>query len=330
VARAVGVSVSTVSRALADAPGISSKVRREVKDAATALGYTARPAAAVHQLAIAYVTLGRATDGSSAFYQGIIAGLQRAAEEVGLALALQLIDDRALDAARLEGDLLRTGASCLLLVGIDPMPSTREWLRREGLPLVLVNGCDPELQFSGVAPTNFLGAVAATRRLLQAGHRRIVHLTPTNRWTIQQRTRGFQTAIREAEGARGTVRELLDGSSPEGEAAVRALLEEGPLDFTALFCMNDLVAVGALQALERAGIRVPEQISIVGFDDLPCAAMTSPRLSTMRVDREGIGVAAVRLLVKLLAEPEASPVQLELAVSSVAGGTLAAPQRQHE
>ncbi len=154
-------------------------------------------------------------------------------------------------------------------------------------------GVDPEFRFDGVSPPNFFGAFAATRMLLDAGHRRILHLTDRIGIRSASRVRGF-----EGPSPRGwarcpcrppAVREQLQRRSPCGNVATLAE-DEG---FTAAFCMNDFIAVGVLEAVTELGRRVPDDFAIIGFDDLPCADMANPRLSTMRVDRAALGREAV-------------------------------------
>jgi len=190
------------------------------------------------------------------------------------------------------------GAGGLFLVGIDSSAELRAWLEDAAIPTVLVNGTDPKLRLDGASPSNFFGAYEATTRLLDAGHRKILHLTGSHRNTIRERVRGFKAAITDADGAEGRLVSMsFQGSAiHEAHELTSAVLAE-KAGFTAAFCMNDFIAVGVLEAVTEAGLRVPEDFAIVGFDDLPCALMTNPPLSTMRVDRVALGREAVSLIV---------------------------------
>lgn len=214
-------------------------------------------------------------------------------------------------------------ADGLFLVGIDPSQALRRWLEDTGTPVVLVNGTDPFLRFDGVSPSNFFGAMRATERLIAAGHRRILHLTGSHRNTIRERVRGFEAAIASVEGAMGRIVRLTFHGSATREAheATAAALEENP-GFTAAFCMNDFIAVGALEAATEAGRKVPDDFAVVGFDDLPCAVMTNPRLATMRVDRTALGREAVSLMTARFADRGAPARQVQHGVVPVAGGSL--------
>ncbi|WGF87535.1 LacI family DNA-binding transcriptional regulator [Marinivivus vitaminiproducens] len=331
VALKAGVSISTVSRALANAPGISPAVRRRIQATAAELGYKPRAAEiAPGHLAVAFVPLRRATDGLGTFYEHILDGLKTAARDTeGVDLETRLIDEATLSPEVVTTHLEATGANCLFFIGIDPPLEVAAWLRAQGIAVVLINGSDPDLEVSSVAPANFYGAKLATRHLLSAGHRHIVHLTPANRWTILERMRGFQAAIGDVDGAVGHVRVIPDGNGGSGREAVLPCLAEHP-ECTAFFCMNDLVAIGVLQGLELAGKRVPHDVSVIGFDDLPVAAMTSPRLATMRVDRRAIGREALRLLHHRLAEPNSFPLQIEIGVRLVPGDSVGRPRTKIE
>jgi DNA-binding LacI/PurR family transcriptional regulator len=215
------------------------------------------------------------------------------------------------------------GAEGLFLVGIDPNETLRGWLQASMTPTVLVNGTDPRMQFDGVSPANFFGAYEATRRLTEGGHRRILHLSGSHRHTIRERVRGFEAAIAAVPGAEGRLVSLtLDGSaSREAHERTAAALAEDA-GFTAAFCMNDFIAVGVLEAVTEAGLRVPEDFAIVGFDDLPCALMTSPQLSTMRVDRAALGREAVSLMLSRFRNRTAAARHICQAVIPIPGGTV--------
>ena len=221
-------------------------------------------------------------------------------------------------------DYMQTaGAEGLFLVGIDPNEMLRDWLQASMTPTVLVNGTDPRMQFDGVSPANFFGAYEATSRLIKAGHRRILHLSGSHRHTIRERVRGFEAAINAVAGAEGRLVSLaLQGSaSREAHERTAEVLVENA-GFTAAFCMNDFIAVGVLEAVTEAGLRVPEDFAIVGFDDLPCALMTNPALSTMRVDRAALGREAVSLMLSRFRNRTASARHICQAVVPIPGGTV--------
>ncbi len=328
IAHRAGVSVSTVSRVLANEPGVSEEVRQEIFRIAAKIGYQTRtaPAAQIQQ-AIALVPADQATGGLSMFYEGIFDGLRSAARRSGSSLSVRLVPSEAISAADLRQLLDSAEAECVFLVGIDPSPDVCAWLESSGMPVVWVNGADPELRFDCVSPANFYGGRLATDRLLAAGHRRLLHFTTGHRHTLRERVRGFEASVAAVKGAAGRVVEL---ESPTTSAAARDAMATAlrlAKGFTAAFCMNDVIGVGVLEALAAQGLSVPGDFAVIGFDDLPCASMTLPRLTTMNVDRGMLGREAYRLMQLRIAEPDATARKVEIGVTFVEGGTLASKAR---
>ncbi len=320
IAERLGVSVSTVSRALANEAGISEAVRRDVQRMARLLGYKSKhipvPGAG-DKRAVALVPLGSATSGLSGFYFGIVEGMRAQAAEAGLALDVRLVNESSVTLDMIRRQIGLADAGGVLLAGIDAWDELVEWSAEAGVPAVLVNGSDPQMRVSSVAPANFYGAFMATRRLLDAGHRKILHYTHRYRPTILQRQRGFEAAIAETPGAQGVIVNSAERRTSELLSDIMALKH----DVTAAFIWNDIAAVEMLDELYGPESPLPQGFSVIGFDDLPLAGMATPRLSTVRVDREAIGRGAVRLLAQHM-EGETAVQQLEVGVSMVTGETV--------
>ncbi len=329
IARAAGVSVSTVSRALSNAPGISQERREQIRKLAQDAGYFARAAApASTRVLLTYVTSSMATGGLAPFYDAVVLGLNAAASEAGLGLAVKLVEDSNFDLGRVLRDHQDVQPVATLLVGIDaPDPRFSEHFAGRTDPLVLVNGYDRGLRFDCVAPNNFFGAALATERLIEAGHRSLLYLEDHIRWTTLQRRRGFLSAVEDATGVRGEVL-AITGDREALLAAGIARRQRGETDWTAVFAVNDTLAVRLMGALEGAGLKVPDDISVVGFDDLLYASMMSPPLSTMTVDCRMIGRQAIALLLRRLAEPGAVPLQVDCGGGRKAGETIASPAQR--
>ncbi len=324
IAERAGVSVSTVSRVLANEQGISESVRRQILQVATDLGYPLKISPKTSHGALALIASDGVTGGLSVFYEGIVEGLRTVAVEHGMPFEIRLVREAKATPQTVQGLMESVGAQGLFLVGIDPADALCGWLEESRIPVVLVNGTDPQLRFDGVSPSNFFGAYAATRRLLDAGHHRILHLTGSHRHTIRERVRGFEAALASVKDGEARIVQLAlqANASIEAHGATIATLAEVP-GFTAAFCMNDFIAVGVLEAVTEIGLRVPEDFAIVGFDDLPCAQMANPRLATMRVDRVALGREAVSLMTSRFHDRDAPARHVCHAVVPVAGGTIA-------
>ena len=319
IAERLGVSVSTVSRALANEIGISPAVRRDVQRMARTLGYKSKHAVGIttDKRAVALVPLGSATSGLSGFYFGIVEGMKTAAAEAGMLLDVRLVNESVVTLDLIKRQIAQADANGVLLAGIDAWDGLAAWCGEANVPVVLVNGSDPQMRLSSVAPSNFYGAFLATQRLLDAGHRRILHYTHQYRPTILQRQRGFEAAIAATPGAVGSIINTAERATADLLADILA----GKHDVTALFSWNDIAAVEMLEGLYGSDSSLAANFSIIGFDDLPIAGMATPRLSTVRVDREAIGRGAVRLLAQHM-EGERAVQQLEVGVSIVAGETV--------
>ncbi|MCD7059882.1 LacI family DNA-binding transcriptional regulator [Pelagibacterium xiamenense] len=320
IAAKLGVSVSTVSRALANEAGISEAVRLDVHRVARSLGYRSKhvmPAGGFNRRAVALVPLGGATGGLSGFYVGIVEAMRLEATAVGLDLDVRLINEQAVTLDLVKRYVSQAAASAVLLAGIDAWDELVAWCAENDVQAVLVNGSDPGMRMSSVSPANFYGAYLATNYLIDAGHRRILHYTHQFRPTIRERRRGFEAAIAESDGAEGVI--LNTETCSIGELCEGILANR--YGVTALFCWNDIAAVELIEGLRGEEAAMPAHFSIIGFDDLPLAGMTAPRLTTIHVEREAIGRGAVRLLMQHM---DGEPVvqQLEIGVSLVAGGTV--------
>ena len=321
VARAAGVSISTVSRALSNSRGISDELRVQIQGLAKELGYTGRGVLTVEtRLVRTYVTANLMTGGLVAFYSTLVDGMKSAAAAAGLQLEIRLVQ-QSLDPQRIARDADAVPTAATLLVGVDITPELVQYFGRDR-PMVLVNTFDPQMRYDCVAPANFYGAAEATRQLLDAGHRHVMHLREQIRWTTLARQNGFLSAVANVPGATA---EVVD-SPPDIDTVLHQqarLKASGKARWTGVYAVHDHAAIRFIHALEEVGLRVPRDVSVIGFDDLPAASMMTPRLTTMRVDTDAIGRQAIALLLRRIAEPDACRLQIDCGVVPVAGETVA-------
>lgn len=297
VAREAGVSMMTVSRVINDKGEISPATRRRVLDVIERLGY--RPSSIARGLATQRTgTLGLVVpDIANPFFSDVARGAEDKACAAGYNVVVCNTDEspqretaalESLEEKRVDGLLLCSSR----LTDKD---------LRSALDLhsaaVLVN-CNLEgYQVGAILLDDEGGARAATRHLLQSGHRVVGFLAgPLASYSSRQRSKGYRAAL-EIAGMRYNTAWVRPCSHDVegGQVAARELLTEHP-EITALFCYNDLVAVGTLQACAELGRRVPQDLAIVGFDDIPMAALVTPALTTCRVPRYELGEQAMQLL----------------------------------
>jgi DNA-binding LacI/PurR family transcriptional regulator len=297
VAQLAGVSHQTVSRVLNDHPNVRPQTRALVLAAITELGY--RPNAAARTL----VTRRTHTLGVISFDTtlhgpaSMLYGIERAAQDtyfVAIASA-PILDRRSI----LDAVDRFAGQGVEGIIVIAPQVSAVEALSHcpDDIPLVAM-GCQTSLPVHSVAVDNAEGAAIATRHLLSLGHRTVHHLSGPASWLdAQARVAGWRQALREA-GA--TEPELLSGdwSAASGyELGHQIARDDG---VTAVLCANDPMALGLLRALSENGRRVPDDVSVIGFDDVPESGYFQPPLTTVRQDFGELGRRALDTLVGLI------------------------------
>jgi DNA-binding LacI/PurR family transcriptional regulator len=305
VARLAGVSQKTVSRVFNDEQYVSADARRRVLEAADQLGYrlnhAARALASGRTRSIGVVTLGTALYGPAS----LLMGVERAARDAGYTLRV---------VNTLEGDVAGAAGAVVSLVeqGVDGIVSSEPIdegtaATRVDVP-VLVIGAPPAFAAPKVLTVGVAADVlarAATEHLLQLGHRTVHHLAGPQRWyAARDRLDGWCAALR-AHGRAEPPTMQGDWSAASGYAAGRALASDP--DVTAVFAANDDMAIGLIRGLLDAGRRVPEDVSVVGFDDVPVAAYVSPPLTTVRQPFDAVAQEGLKLLVQAIEKPEADP-----------------------
>jgi len=322
VARLAGVSQPTVSRALRDDPRVSEDTKKRVRDAAALLGYV--PSEAGRAL-----SSGRTrrigllvTDLKNQFYSNIIAPVHDELEGMGYQLMLHT---ETADNETVAERLIANGLDGVILATttVDSVAPLR--LRDRSLPFVYFNRTAAYVDADATVVAPARGLSEAVTRAVELGHRRIgAVLGPSNTSTAQSR----ELALRAALAEHGLVLEpdtVRRGpyDTASGDAATTELLAM-PAPPTLIFCGNDVVAYGALNAARRAGFDVPRDVSVVGFDDLPPAAWPIIELTTIAYDLSGMAREAARLMARRIEEPDAPLAHVEYETSFVERRTLAA------
>ncbi|MFI0818380.1 LacI family DNA-binding transcriptional regulator [Streptomyces sp. NPDC021098] len=304
VARLAGVSDQTVSRVLNDHPRVRAETRERVRAAMRELGY--RPTASARTLASGRSrTLGVISFDAARFGPAAtLAGINQAAQEAGYlvsTIALTAADQAAVTGA--VDRLLGQGADGI--IAIAPQRSVGQALVEagdagetgRGVPMVTLDKSFGA-HIPVVAGDSASGARQATAHLLGLGHRTVHHIAGPTGWiAAEARVDGWRAAL-EAAGAEVHEPLLGDWSADSGYDLGRRIARQPGL--TALFVSNDQMAVGVLRALHEAGRRVPEDVSVVGYDDIPEAAHLLPPLTTIRTDFTEIGRRCLTLMLDQL------------------------------
>ena len=300
VARRAQVSVASVSRVLNRQDNVSKETRDRVDEAVRELGYV--PHAGARSLSLARTNaIGVVLpDFHGEFFSEIVRGMDREASRRGYMLLLSNVhagNEHSANAMR----AMRGRVDGLVVLA----PHLSEDELADALPAgtsaVLINTRDDVGGHPAVRLDNAAGARAVAEHLVALGRKRIVHIAgAAGNIEAQERADAFRNAL---EAQAGVSVELVQGdfSEESGEAAIRGLLESGQ-KFDAVFAANDMMAIGALQALRQAGLRVPQDVAVVGFDDVPLARHLG--LTTVRVRIAELGERALDRLVSILAGEE--------------------------
>ncbi|MGI8332882.1 LacI family DNA-binding transcriptional regulator [Actinomadura scrupuli] len=299
VARLAGVSHQTVSRVLNGHPNVREQTRLRVRAAITELGY--RPNRAARALVTGRSQLLGVVAQNTTLYgpASLLAAFELAAAEAGFAVSVGSVAtlDRPSISEAVERHLDQRVAG---IVVIAPVASANEALAHipTGVPLVAIDG-DPASASALVTVDQVAGASEATRFLLDAGHPTVWHVSGPAEWFDSAgRIEGWERTLRAA-GAEVPPIVAADWSAASGYQA-GLMLARMP-EVTAIFAANDHLALGILRAMSERGRRVPDEISIVGFDDVPEAAYFIPPLTTIRPD---FGAVAKETLSLLLGQME--------------------------
>lgn len=329
VAVAAGVSLSTASRVFTNAAVVSPEIRERVLAVSEELGYRPRERASRSETkalrGLTFLVRVHNRSGLAAmlgdFYGYVLQGVEAECRRQRISMRFALDDG-----SPLEGQLERLeppGENGILLVG----PFTAEdvaTVQGQSYPLVLLNNVVDQ-PVDAVLPDYYHGAQIAVRHLVAAGHRRVAYLHGRDRHTTRLRLHGYEAALREAGVAPDPQWVVSSSMAPQSAREAVAELLRRETGCTALFCVNDVSAYGALLALGDAGLRPGEDLALVGFDDLDLSSLTTTRLTTIHVPKLEMGALAVRRLQERAADPEGPVQRVLIGVSLVERDTVRPP-----
>ncbi|MFJ4005512.1 LacI family DNA-binding transcriptional regulator [Streptomyces sp. NPDC090023] len=325
IAREAGVSAPTVSKVLNGRADVSAATRTRVEELLRTHGYRRRRAEVTRSPLIDLVF----HELESAWAMEVIRGVENVARDAGLSVVLSESAGR-LTPGRTWADQVagrRPHGVVLVLSGLDE--SQRALLTSRSVPFVVMDPAgDPGADVPSVGATNWQGGLAATRHLIDLGHTRIGAIGgPSRMMCARARLDGYRSAL-ESAGLPADPALIREGDFHHESGHRLGLDLLGRPDRpTAVFAGNDLQALGLYEAARELGLRVPEDVSVVGFDDLPVARWVGPPLTTVRQPLTEMAEAAARLVLELGRgeRRERTATRLELATSLVVRSSTAAP-----
>jgi LacI family xylobiose transport system transcriptional regulator len=315
VADEAGVSLSTISKVLNGRRDVASATRARVENLLEQNGYRRRGNERRESslLEVVFHEL------DSAWSMEIIKGLENVARENDMSVVLTESGNRHAPGPEWISGVLRRRPVGVVLVFSDLAPEHKQQLSSRDIPFVIIDPAgDPSPGVPSVGSANWAGGLAATRHLIELGHKRIAMITgPEDMMCSLARLDGYRSAMNTA--GISVDPELIrfgDFHVDGGRLAATALLAL-PDRPTAIFAGSDLQALGVLEAARAAGIRVPEDLSIVGYDDVPLAQWSSPSLTTVHQPLQKMAEEAARLILRLRDGADASGSRMDLATHLV-------------
>jgi len=307
-----GFSPATVSNALNHKKGVNSQTSAAIFRAASEMGYFEESDIRKVRF-VTYKRNGVVVE-DTPFFPLMIAGAEQECSACGMELTLYNLDRR-------EGDfesrarLLQTDqGSAAILLGTELLDEDLDLILGMKGPFVVIDYWNEDVCFDAVLINNADSFRQATNHLIQKGHRSIGYLQGDFRIKpFRSRSYGYRIAMEKAglpveERYQVTLSTTIDGAYQD----MKRYLSAKPQLPTAFVADNDIIALGAMKAFTEAGVRIPEDISIVGFDDLSYSSISAPPLTTIRVPKQEIGRAAVRRIRDMLSSPESAPLKIQV------------------
>ncbi|MBI5159978.1 MAG: LacI family DNA-binding transcriptional regulator [Micrococcales bacterium] len=323
VAADAGVSVSSVSKVLNGQAGVSERTRVRVESLLREHRYhrRGRPETAAPLIELVF------TEIDSAWAIEIIGGVERTARQNGMSVVLTVSGDRHAPGADWITGVLRRRPAGVILVFSDLPADSKRRLRSRNIPFVIVDPAgDPAEDVPSVGSANWSGGYQATQHLIGLGHRDIAIITgPRDMLCSTARLSGYRAALESAGiPPRPDYEAIGEFRRDDGVVRGRELLALTPRP-TAIFAGSDLQALGVYEAARASAVTIPEQLSVVGYDDLDVASWAGPALTTIRQPLAEMAEQATKLVIRLRTEPDGDTPRVELATRLVVRGSTQAP-----
>lgn len=301
VAKMAGVSPSTVSRALNGFPGISEKTRQKIIEIAKKLNYKPNYRGQILTTKSTKNIGLLITDITNPFFPELVRGAEETASESGYTILLGNTSE-SIDKETSYLEFFSRGPVDGVIISASRISNEHIIsLAEEGLPIVVINRILEHPKISYVSTDMEKGGYIATKHLIELGHTKIAFINgPSHSEAAERRLSGYKKALAESKIRYNS--KLVSFNVPVAESgykeATRLLNTEDPP--TAIFTYNDLMAFGVIRAVKDLGVRIPDDLSIVGYDDIFFSSFTDPPLTTIRQPKEKLGKKAVELLLKLM------------------------------
>ena len=322
VAEKAEVSVNTASRAINNKPDINLETKKRVIQIAKELGYV-RNATAVALRTRKTGTIGVViADNRNPFYAEVLSGMEEAAREKNYHIILANTQRDYQKEEEAINLLLAKRVDGLLIAPVQDRDDDIKNLIDANIPFVVVGRDFKNIEVDAIYNDEVKGGFLATEYLIKKGHKRIALIDGfLYKSPAKGRLEGYKKALNKY---RISLDESLisvgDINIEDGYERTKQMLEEN-LDFTAIFAYNDMVAFGSMQAIKGKGLRIPEDIGLVGYDDIPFSSLINPPLTTIRLKKQELGAESVKLLLSRINEKHKNAIKRMLDVELIARET---------
>ncbi len=308
IAEKADVSISTVSKSLNDKGGVSPVTRQKVLNIAKEMGYFSfHSQADLKTHNIAFIMSRRHIPiFNNPFYTRVIAGVEIEVENYDYNLLFSTIKLDALESKEIPSIISQNKVDGLILGGADINKEMIRAIEELKFPTVLVDNYLRSPIMDSIVSDNFNGAIEAVRYLIKMGHKKIGYAGgPNSHPSFNGRYKAYKLELMEnnLEINDSFIKIKDDFSQEMGKELAKEFLQEDKLP-TAIFAANDATAIGLMQTFKKYGLNVPEDISIIGFDNIELTAFTTPKITTISIDKEAMGQEAARKLFDRIQNPE--------------------------
>lgn len=308
VAGRAGVSVTTVSHVINNTRTVSTGTRCRVEEAMQTLGYQPNVLARSLRRGVTHTIGIILPDNANPYFAEVVRGIEDTSFAQGYSVILCNSDNDLEKEDHYTNVLVEKQVDGIIFVAAGLSADNIHKLQARGIPLVLVDRHVPDVQVDEVLADNKHGGWLATRHLIDLNHRAIACIAgPPGLRSSSKRVAGYRQAL-ESAGILFDPRWVVEGDFQyqSGYAAAKELFHHKPSP-TAIFACNDLMAIGAYRFTHEKNLCIPEQLSIVGFDDVHLAAYTNPPLTTIRQSKRDMGAQAAKLLLQRIAQQDLEP-----------------------
>ncbi|MEY8484310.1 LacI family DNA-binding transcriptional regulator [Lachnospiraceae bacterium 48-21] len=323
LARKIGVSAAAVSMALNNKPGVSRKTRQLILDEAEKNGYdfsrlSVKKQAGGNIYFVIYKKHGAVVT-DTPFFSQLSDGISESCKENGYKMNIRYVYDDGETLEEQVGDIQYSDCCGIILLGTEMSTEDFRIFKAVPLPIVLLDTYFETVQTNYVLINNVQGAYLATSYLIKRTRQQPGYLRSSYPiGNFEERASGFYNAIRF--GGMSASKSIVHRLTPSIEGAfsdMAEILEQGEESARCYFADNDLIAVGAMRAFKAKGYRIPDDIAIVGFDNIEFSNIVEPSLTTVHVPKREMGQMAAKRLINLIEKKETAPVKIEIATHLV-------------